>query len=86
MLEETARLLNEDIRASIREFESAVQKVETRAGKVIAERVKEATSAIALRESQRNGRSSQLLWIVIGFLTSLGFLAVGVWIGAHYIR
>src|SRR5262249_19047875 len=47
VLEETARQLREEIRASLGDFEQAVQKVETRAGQVIAERVREAAAQFA---------------------------------------
>jgi hypothetical protein len=46
-LEDTCRQLNDQVRANIAEFERSTQKVETRAGKVLAERVNEAAAAFA---------------------------------------
>src|SRR5919205_361322 len=42
VLEESSRQITDDVRASIADFERSMQKAETRAGKVLAERVKEA--------------------------------------------
>ncbi len=42
VLEESSRQITDDVRASIAEFERSMQKAEMRAGKVLAERVKEA--------------------------------------------
>src|SRR5215467_2941896 len=44
VLEESSRQISDDVRASIAEFECSVQKVETRAGRMLAERVKEAAT------------------------------------------
>ena len=43
-LEASAGRLDEQFRASMAEFQRSVQKVETRAGQVVAERVREATT------------------------------------------
>jgi hypothetical protein len=44
VLEESLRQISEEVRANIAEFDRSVQKVETRAGRMLAERVKEAAA------------------------------------------
>ena len=53
VLEESSRQINDDVRASIAEFERAVQKVETRAGRMLAERVKEAATEFSVELQQQ---------------------------------
>lgn len=52
VLEESSRQITDDVRASIAEFEQSMQKAETRAGKVLAERVKEAAHNFAVELQQ----------------------------------
>ena len=52
VLEESSRQITDDVRSSIAEFERSMQKVETRAGKVLAERVKEAAQEFSLQLQQ----------------------------------
>ena len=52
VLEESSRQITDDVRASIAEFEQSVQRVETRAGKVLAERVKEAAHEFTVQLQQ----------------------------------
>src|SRR5690349_19008842 len=52
VLEESSRQVSEDLRASMAEFERSVQKVETRAGKILAERVKEAAHDFTVQLQQ----------------------------------
>ena len=53
VLEESSRQITDDMRASIAEFERSVQRVETRAGKALAERVKEAAHEFTVQLQQR---------------------------------
>lgn len=53
VLEESSRQINDEVRASIAEFERAVQKVETRAGKMLAERMKEAATEFSVQLQQQ---------------------------------
>ena len=59
VLEEAARRLTEEVRSGIAEFTVAVQKTETRAGKVLAQQVKE-TAAELRQELQRDIESARL--------------------------
>jgi hypothetical protein len=59
VLEETARQLTEAVRSGIAEFTVAVQKTETRAGKILAQQVKEAAAELR-RELQRDIESGRL--------------------------
>ncbi len=52
VLEESSRQITDDVRASIAEFERSMQKVETRAGRVLAERVKEAAHEFTVQLQQ----------------------------------
>jgi hypothetical protein len=52
VLEESSRQITDDVRGSIAEFERSMQKVETRAGKVLAERVKEAAHEFTVQLQQ----------------------------------
>src|ERR1041384_2986565 len=58
VLEESSRQISDDVRASIADFERSVQKVETRAGKMLAERVKEAAAEFS-EQLQLNLRRSE---------------------------
>ena len=49
VLEESSHQITDGVRASIAEFERSIQKVETRAGKVLAERVKEAAQDFSVQ-------------------------------------
>ena len=53
VLEESSRQISDDVRASIAEFERSVQKVETRAGRMLAERVKEAAAEFSVQLQQQ---------------------------------
>lgn len=53
VLEESSRQISDDVRASIVEFERSVQKVETRAGRMLAERVKEAATEFSVQLQQQ---------------------------------
>jgi cytochrome c-type biogenesis protein CcmH/NrfG len=53
VLEESSRQISDDVRASIAEFERSVQKVETRAGRILAERVKEAATEFNVHLQQQ---------------------------------
>ena len=53
VLEESSRQISADVRASIAEFERSVQKVETRAGRILAERVKEAATEFSAQLQQQ---------------------------------
>ena len=57
VLEESSRQISEDVRASIAEFERSVQKVETRAGRMLAERVKEAAVEFSVQLQQQLEKS-----------------------------
>src|SRR3954471_17955819 len=59
VLEESSRQITDDVRASIAEFERSMQKVETRAGKLLAERVKEAAHdfSVELQQTLDQSRS-----------------------------
>lgn len=59
VLEESSRQITDDMRASIAEFERSVQRVETRAGKVIAERVKEAAHEFTVQLQKRLDETRQ---------------------------
>jgi len=59
VLEEVARQLTEGVRSGIAEFTAAVQKTETRAGKVLAQQVKEAAAELR-RELQQDIESARL--------------------------
>lgn len=53
VLEESSRQISDEVRAGIAEFERSVQKVETRAGRVLAERVKEAATEFSVQLQQQ---------------------------------
>ena len=53
VLEETHQQLNDEVRASMAEFERSIQKVEIRAGKTIAECVKDAATDFAAQLQAR---------------------------------
>ena len=59
VLEEAARQLTEEVRSGIAEFTVAVQKTETRAGKVLAQQVKQAAEELR-QELQRDIESARL--------------------------
>ena len=59
VLEETARQLTDEVRSGIAEFTVAVQKTETRAGKVLAQQVKEAAAEFR-QELQRDIENARL--------------------------
>lgn len=63
VLEESSRQISVEVRSSIAEFESAVQKVETRAGRILAERVKEAANEFSVQlhhELEQEGTKSAI--------------------------
>lgn len=59
VLEEAARQLTEELRSGIAEFTVAVQRTETRAGKVLAQQVKEAAAELR-QELQRDIENARL--------------------------
>jgi ubiquinone biosynthesis protein UbiJ len=59
VLEEAARQLTEEIRSGIAEFTVAVQRTETRAGKLLAQQVKEAAAEVR-QELQRDIENARL--------------------------
>ena len=59
VLEEVARRLTEEVHAGIAEFKDAVQKTETRAGRLLAQQVKEAAVELR-RELQQDIESARL--------------------------
>ena len=59
VFEEIARQLTEEVRSGIAEFSDAVQKTETRAGKILAQQVKEAAAELR-RELQQDIESARL--------------------------
>ena len=59
VLEDTARRLTEEVHSGIAEFTDAVQKTETRAGKILAQQVNEAAAELR-REMQRDIEDARL--------------------------
>ena len=59
VFEEIARRLTEEVRSGIAEFSDAVQKTETRAGKILAQQVKEAAAELR-RELQQDIENARL--------------------------
>jgi hypothetical protein len=59
VFEEIARTLSAEVRSGIAEFTDAVQKTETRAGKILAQQVKEAAAELR-QELQRDIESARL--------------------------
>jgi len=59
VFEEIARRLTEEVRSGVAEFSDAVQKTETRAGKILAQQVKEAAAELR-RELQQDIESARL--------------------------
>ena len=59
VLEDTARRLTEEVHSGIAEFTDAVQKTETRAGKILAQQVNEAAAELR-REIQRDIEDARL--------------------------
>ena len=59
VLEEIARRLTEELHAGIKEFTDAVQKTEARAGKLLAQQVKEAAAELR-KELQRDIEGARL--------------------------
>ncbi|HLG99620.1 MAG TPA: hypothetical protein VKX49_25150 [Bryobacteraceae bacterium] len=59
VLEEIARQLTEEVHSGIAEFTEAVQKTETRAGKLLAQQVREASAEVR-RELQRDIEDARL--------------------------
>jgi len=59
VLEEVARQLSDEVRSGIAEFTDAVQKTETRAGKILAQQVREAAAELR-RELQQDIESARL--------------------------
>jgi histidinol dehydrogenase len=59
VLEEVARRLSEEVHSGIAEFKDTVQKTETRAGKLLAQQVKEAAAELR-RELQQDIETARL--------------------------
>ena len=100
-LEEASQELAKRISANLTEFEAAVEKVQTRAGRYVAAEFNAGASMLrrelendiavaGLRAAElvekvhrAHTRASLIRWICIGLLSGIGFLAAGLWIGAH---
>ena len=96
--------IDELITQRIADFESAVGKVQRRAGQLIAQEFNDHLSAvrnslqtditlagakaneIIFRIEQAYRYPVVIRWTVIGILSALLFVAIGVWIGVHYVR
>jgi hypothetical protein len=98
VLEESSRQISEDVRATMADFERSVQKVETRAGKLLAERVKEAAHDFTVQLQQtleqsrpnaglaQESRRKQGAYrsIAIVGAVAIAVFIIGVWIGLHW--
>jgi hypothetical protein len=90
----------ERVQAATRDFEMAAEKVQVRAGGVLAQEVRD--SGVAMRQevrkimeefhsagsgaerSNRCQRTRDRKWLVIGLMLALTLFAAGVWIGARF--
>ncbi len=79
VLEETVRRLVSEIRAATTDFESAVERVQSRAGAIFA-RETISQQAAATRE-QRTTRSRAALWFCVGASFGAAFLVLAAWLG-----
>jgi hypothetical protein len=92
VLEDIARRLTEEVHSGITEFTEAVQKTETRAGKILAQQVNEAAAELR-REMQRDIEDARahrkpavIRWGAAGLIAGLALFGSGLWFGAHYFH
>jgi hypothetical protein len=103
-MDEAAHRFDELITQRIADFESAVGKVQRRAGQLIAQEFNDHLAAvrnslqsditmagakaneIVFRIEQAYRYPVVIRWTVIGMLSALLLVSLGVWIGMHYMR
>jgi len=101
-LEAATARLNSQIRVRLAEFEKAAQQLEGKAGKIVADKVKEAAvefnsqldkdlKAARWQVNELLGdvkKSRRWLWLLAGtgFITATMIFGGGLWIGGHFLR
>jgi len=102
ILEQTAAYLQSDLRARLAEFEKSVEKVEGKAGKLIAQQVKEAAVEFNTQLDKDlttarqqitqllghvvNSRYHLLILISVALASALFLFGGGVWIGSRHLH